>query len=122
MKKKSSKKQTCFARSNCPVACTLDVLGDKWTLLVIRDLFLGKSRYGEFLESSESIPTNILADRLKRLLEQKLVTKKLYQENPKRYAYALTDMGRDLGPLMREVVRWGETHFKGAKRARKLQS
>ncbi|MBV9894334.1 MAG: helix-turn-helix transcriptional regulator, partial [Chloroflexi bacterium] len=51
-------------RSMCPVACSLDVIGDRWTLLVIRDLFAGKRRYGEFLTSSERIPTNILAERL----------------------------------------------------------
>ena len=54
-------------RSLCPVACSLDILGDRWTLLVIRDLFAGKSRFGEFLASPEHIPTNILAERLKRL-------------------------------------------------------
>ena len=54
-------------RSFCPVACTLDVLGDRWSLLVVRDLMRGKKRYAEFLESKEGIPTNILADRLKRL-------------------------------------------------------
>ena len=58
-------------RSRCPVACTLDVLGDRWSLLVIRDIVRGKSRYGEFLDSPEGIPTNILADRLKRLHEGK---------------------------------------------------
>ena len=55
-------------RSPCPIANTLDIIGDKWTLLVIRDLFAGKTTYGEFQDSPEGIPTNILADRLKRLL------------------------------------------------------
>ena len=55
-------------RSRCPVACTLDVLGDRWSLLVVRDVMRGKRRYAEFLESPEGIPTNILADRLKRLV------------------------------------------------------
>ena len=55
-------------RSSCPVSCALDLLGDRWTLLVIRDLFRGFTRFGEFLASPERIPTNILADRLKRLV------------------------------------------------------
>ncbi len=60
-------------RSLCPVACALDVVGDRWTLLVIRDLFAGKSRYGDFLASAEKIPTNILADRLKRLEREGII-------------------------------------------------
>ena len=69
-----------FKRSTCPVACTLDILGDKWTLLVIRDLFLGKKTYGDFQSSPEGIPTNILAERLKRLVEKGIVRKYPYQE------------------------------------------
>ena len=61
-------------RSRCPVACTLDVLGDRWSLLVVRDLVRGKRRYAEFLESPEGIPTNILADRLKRLASSGIIT------------------------------------------------
>src|SRR5581483_2434864 len=65
-------------RSNCPVACALDVVGDRWTLLLIRDLLLGKTRYGELAASSEHIPTNILADRLKKLERYGLITSRLY--------------------------------------------
>lgn len=116
-----SEKPTPYPRSNCAVACTLDILGDKWTLLVVRDLLLGKTKFNEFLESSESIPTNLLADRLKRLQEQGLVTKELYQKHPPRSAYQLTEKGRALGPLMMELVRWGKTHLKGTRVAKKLR-
>ncbi|MEW5850984.1 MAG: helix-turn-helix domain-containing protein [Myxococcota bacterium] len=94
-------------RSTCPVACTLDILGDKWTLLVIRDLFLGKQRYDEFLASPEGISTNILAERLKRLEEAGLVAREPYGTHPGRMAYSLTERGRSLRPVMRAVVEWG---------------
>jgi DNA-binding HxlR family transcriptional regulator len=104
-----------FKRSPCPVANTLDVIGDKWSLLVIRDLFSGKSTYKEFQESPEAIPTNILANRLTRLLEQGLAEKTPYQERPVRYAYTLTQKGRDLGPVLLAMVKWGEKYFPGSK-------
>lgn len=110
---KSSVKAQGLKRSVCPVANTLDVLGDKWSLLVIRDLMFGKKTYGEILESPEGIPTNILADRLKRLESQGIINKEPYQERPVRYAYHLTEKGRDLGPVLKEIVRWGLTYIPG---------
>ncbi|WP_456449250.1 winged helix-turn-helix transcriptional regulator [Thiolapillus sp.] len=104
-----------FKRSPCPVACTLDILGDKWTLLVVRDLFAGKKTYSEFQNSPESIPTNILADRLKRLAGNGIVEKKPYQKHPVRYEYVLTDKGRDLGAVLQAMVQWGERHIPGSK-------
>ena len=102
-----------FKRSPCPISTTLDILGDKWTLLVIRDLFLGKRLYGEFIESPEGIPTNILADRLKRLEAAGLITKKAYQERPLRHAYSLTRKGADLLPVLTEIMRWANRHIPG---------
>ena len=66
-----------FKRSDCALACALDVIGDKWTLLIVRDLFLGRSRYGEFLSAGEGIPTSVLARRLRRLEAAGLVERKL---------------------------------------------
>src|SRR5438067_10330838 len=97
-------------RSWCPVSCSLDVLGDRWTLLVIRDLLRGKTRYGDFLASSEGIPTNILAERLKRLQEAGVVESSLYSEHPPRYEYRLTAKGRELQPVVRSMVAWGLAH------------
>ena len=94
-------------RSSCPIANALDLLGDRWTLLVIRDLlFLGKRRFGELLGSPEGIPTNILSDRLRRLEEGGLVEKSAYQLRPPRYEYQLTPKGMDLLPVLRALVEW----------------
>jgi DNA-binding HxlR family transcriptional regulator len=101
-------------RSPCPIASALDILGDKWTLLVVRDLlFMGKRQYGELLESPEGIPTNILAERLKRLEAAGLLEKRPYQTNPPRYDYHLTPKGRDLRRPLLSLVRWGNAHIPG---------
>jgi DNA-binding HxlR family transcriptional regulator len=98
-------------RSPCPIAQALDVAGDRWTLLLVRDLVLGKSRYSEFQNSREGVPTNILADRLKRMQAQGLIEKTLYQERPKRYAYALTPKGRALLPVLQAMCLWAQDHM-----------
>ena len=100
-------------RSHCPVACTLDLLGDKWSLLVVRDLMRGKRRYAEFLASPEGIPTNILAERLKRLVRQGVIRSKRYSQHPPRVEYELTPKGEDLRPVMRAMVEWGVRHAGG---------
>ena len=100
-------------RSYCPVSCTLDVLGDRWSLLVVRDVVRGKRRYAEFLESPEGIPTNILADRLKRLVAKGIVKAKRYSDHPPRVEYHLTAKGEDLRPVMRAMVEWGIQHAGG---------
>jgi DNA-binding HxlR family transcriptional regulator len=97
-------------RSLCPVSCTLDVLGDKWSLLVVRDLMRGKKRYAEFLESKEGIPTNILAERLKRLAAKGIIRSRRYSQHPPRVEYELTSKGEDLRPIMRAMVDWGVRH------------
>ena len=93
-------------RSCCPVACTLDLLGDKWTLLVIRDLMRGVSRYSDFLRSPEGIATNILATRLAMLTERGLA-EQFHEEGRKRPAYRLTERGESLLPVLRAVADWG---------------
>ena len=101
-------------RSGCPISSTLDLLGDKWTLLVVRDLlFLRKRRFGEFLESPEGIPTNILTDRLRRLEEHGVVVKSLYSTRPQRYEYRLTAIGVELFPVLRAMAEWGLRHLPG---------
>lgn len=104
-------------RSTCPVACALDVVGDRWTLLVIRDLLVGKRRYGDFLASPEGIPTNILAERLKRLEGAGLVSRVPYSERPPRVEYHLTAAGRDLGCVVDALAAWGLERFPGTARA-----
>ena len=110
MKKRKSK--TTF-RSICPIASTLDLIGDKWSLLVVRDLYHGKTTYGELAGSPEKIPTNILADRLRRLETSELILKKAYQKNPVRYVYQLSEKGKALGDVLGALVRWGKTHIDG---------
>ena len=101
-------------RSRCPIAGALDVLGDAWTLLVLRDLlFYGKHRFAEFLDSPEGISTNILAERLKRLDTCGLVERRRYQEHPPRDEYYLTRRGHDLLPVLRELIAWGQRHVPG---------
>ena len=106
-------KSMTFKRSTCAVACTLDLIGDKWTLLIIRDLFFGKTRYKEFQDSEERIPSNILADRLRRLEKASLITKTPYQERPVRYAYQLTVAGRSLGPVITAIINWASDQIPG---------
>ncbi len=115
MKKIHNRKiKECHDRSNCPITNTLDLIGDKWTLLIIRDMiFLKKKSFNEFLESPEGIATNILTDRLKRLEEYGLIEKKPYTKSPIRYQYTLTPRGEDLRPVIMEMVRWGNTHIEG---------
>jgi len=103
-----------FERSSCPVANMLDVFGDKWSLLIVRDLLLGKIRYGEFAGSPEGIPSNILASRLKRLEAEGVVVKVAYCDKPPRYQYELTEKGRDLKPVLDAMVAWAAKHVPGA--------
>ena len=102
-----------FARSACAVANSLDVLGDKWSLLVVRDLLHGKHTYGALALSPERIPTNILADRLERLESAGIVARTPYQQRPVRYSYTLTPKGSALGEVLLAFVRWGKTHIPG---------
>ncbi|MFT3829993.1 MAG: helix-turn-helix domain-containing protein [Opitutaceae bacterium] len=115
MKKARSKRSVVPARSDCPLACSLDLLGDKWTLLLVRDLLLGRRRYGDFLASPEGIPTNILAERLKRLERAGLVEKTAYQEKPVRHEYAPTAACRDLKPVLAAAAEWGNKHIPGTR-------
>ena len=101
-------------RSKCPIAGALDVLGDRWTLLVMRDvLFYDKRRFAEFLMSPEGIASNILADRLDRLESCGLVQRRKYADHPPREEYHPTARGRDLAPVLRELIRWGQLHVRG---------
>ncbi len=109
MNKKNNEK-SC-QRSDCPVSCLLELIGDKWTLLVVRDLLFGHHTFKELQESPEKVPTNILADRLKRLEKSELVRRELYQERPKRYAYHLTKKGQDLQPVMMSMISWSNKYI-----------
>ena len=109
-----------FKRSACAVANTLDLVGDKWSLLVVRDLLHGKRTYGELADSPEGIPTNILAERLKRLESAGIITSAPYQERPVRHAYTLTKKGTALGEVLLAIVRWGKEYIPGTQVLRQV--
>jgi DNA-binding HxlR family transcriptional regulator len=95
-------------RSDCPISYSLDILGDKWTLLILRDMiFNGKTSYGEFLQSSEKIATNILADRLVVLHSQGLIDKKVAGDKKSKFLYLMTEKGIGLIPTIMELTIWG---------------
>lgn len=98
-------------RSPCPVACSLDLIGDKWTLLIIRDLFLGRSHYRDFLESPEGIATNILSNRLKHLVDSGLVESRPSKQRKNSQSYHLTELGSTLSPVLQAVTDWGLSHL-----------
>ncbi len=105
-----------FTRSSCPITVMLDTLGDKWTLLVIRDLVLGKRRYQEFMSSPEKIASNILANRLAKLEKAGIIARRAYQQNPARYEYFLTEKGKGLSPVLEAIIVWGKKHYPGTER------
>lgn len=100
-----------FERSRCPITNGLDIFGDRWSLLIVRDLMLGKRRYQDLIASPESIASNILADRLKRLEAAGLVDRRAYQQSPTRYDYVLTEKGRDLQPVLEAITAWGKRYY-----------
>ncbi|MDA1073576.1 MAG: helix-turn-helix domain-containing protein [Proteobacteria bacterium] len=101
-------------RSTCPIARSLDVLGDKWTLVIMRDaLFFDRYTFADFEHSGEKIPTNMLANRLKKLVDLGLLKKVLYQQHPDRYRYEPTEMGTEIKPVLKSLARFGEKHLGG---------
>lgn len=100
-------------RSPCPIATTLDIVGDRWTLVLLRDMLNGKRRFGEFLDSPERITTNVLTDRLALMEAEGLVEKAAYQQRPPRFEYRPTGKGRDLLPVLQAMCRWANRHEPG---------
>src|SRR5689334_9644297 len=100
-------RRTSFAQWPCSIARTLDVLGDWWTPLVLRDAYYGVRRFDEF-QKGLGIARNTLSDRLHRLVDQELMEKRPYQTDPVRYDYVLTEKGRDFYPVIAAMARWGD--------------
>jgi DNA-binding HxlR family transcriptional regulator len=94
----------------CPVAKTLELVGDRWTLLLVRDLLDGKRRFQDFLAAQRGIAPNILSDRLKLMEEHGLVMRHFYSDHPPRAEYALTAKGRELGMVIGALAAWGSRH------------
>jgi DNA-binding HxlR family transcriptional regulator len=93
----------------CSLARTLEVMGDRWTMLVIRETFLGVRRFDEF-QRNLGVARNVLADRLARLVDEGVLERRRYQERPERFEYRLTDKGIDLWPVMVSLMKWGDRH------------
>ena len=98
------------SQEDCPVARSLDVIGDRWTLLVIRDLLRGRGRFGELLNSCAGISPNLLSSRLKTLEDHGMIERSFYSEHPPRAEYYLTEKGRALGPAVGALFDWGERY------------
>ena len=102
-------KWTELDENSCPVARTLSVVGDRWTLLILRDCFLGLSRFDQFA-SSTGATRHIIAARLKRLVETGVLERRPMKDGAKRSEYVLTDKGRELGPALASFRDWGRKH------------
>ena len=102
-------------RSHCPVSCALDVLGDRWTLIIVRDaLFGGATTFGDFQSAPEKIASNILSARLQKMVDCGIFTKQKDPDNKLKIHYLLTDKGKDLKEVLMAVGRWGSDHISGA--------
>jgi DNA-binding HxlR family transcriptional regulator len=96
----------------CSIARALEVVGDRWTLLVVRDAFLGLKRFQQF-EENLGVPKKVLTDRLERLVEEEVLERRLYQDRPERYEYVLTEKGRGLWTVLAHLLLWGDAHYPG---------
>lgn len=94
----------------CPVAASLDIVGDRWTLLIVRDLLRGLRRFSDLRRSVEGITSSILSDRLKRLEAEGIVERRFYSDHPPRAEYLLTGKGHELGVVVGALATWGERH------------
>src|SRR5258706_2801998 len=110
MKRTPNQQQSDY-RSHCPVNFGLESLGDRWSLLIVRDMVsIGKKTYGEFLKAEDGMATNILASRLNLLERIKVIKKSPHGEDQRKDIYSLTEKGLDLIPVLFEVVRWSAKH------------
>ncbi len=105
-----------YRLGSCPVARTLNLIGERWTILILRDLFLqGPRRYQDFQESLTGVAPNTLSARLKDMEANGLISRRLYSEHPPRLEYHLTEKGKSLGPILKALREWGRKHSETAK-------
>lgn len=98
-----------YVGQECSIARTLEVVGERWTLLVLREALAGTSRFDDF-QKQLGIARNVLQTRLERLVEEELLSRRIYHDRPPRYEYLLTEAGRDLTPVLVALMRWGDQH------------
>jgi DNA-binding HxlR family transcriptional regulator len=99
-----------YEDQNCSIARSLELIGERWTILIVRDAFLGIRRFDDFQESL-GLSRGVLADRLNRLVDAGILERRMYQERPERYEYRLTDKGRDLWPMTIALLKWGDRYY-----------
>jgi DNA-binding HxlR family transcriptional regulator len=99
-----------YEGQNCSIARALEVVGERWTLLIIRDVFLGRRRFDQ-LQESLGVARNVLTDRLNRLVEEDILERVPYSERPARFEYRLTDKGRELNVALTALRQWGDKHL-----------
>ncbi|HEY3188516.1 MAG TPA: helix-turn-helix domain-containing protein [Solirubrobacteraceae bacterium] len=99
-----------YDEQQCSVARALEVLGERWTLLVIRDAFMGVRRFDDF-QRNLGVARNVLADRLGRLVDEGILERRRYQERPERFEYRFTDKGRELWPVVMTLLQWGDRYY-----------
>ena len=100
-----------YQQESCPVARTLDIIGERWSILILRDLFLqGPRRFQDFQNSLSGVAPNTLSARLKTLEAQGVISRRQYSTHPPRLEYHLTEKGQSLGPVLKALKRWGEQH------------
>ncbi|HEY1828452.1 MAG TPA: helix-turn-helix domain-containing protein [Acidimicrobiales bacterium] len=109
-----------YPNQYCSVAATLEIIGERWTILILRDVFLGIRRF-EDLQRDLGIARNILQSRLERLVENGILVRRPYQERPLRHEYRLTEKGADLWPVLVALLKWGDQHALGGERPMVLQ-
>lgn len=102
-----------LAQEPCSVARSVAVIGDRWTLMILRDCFLGVRRFEAF-QARLGISRTIIAERLKHLTQEGVLRRVAYQDSPTRYEYRLTDKGLELHPVVMAIVHWGDRHYAGA--------
>ena len=99
-----------YEGQNCSIARTLELVGDRWTLLIVRDVFLGRRRFDELAESL-GVATNVLSDRLGRLVDDGILIREAQKDRPDRFEYRLTDKGRELNVVLLALMQWGDRHI-----------
>jgi DNA-binding HxlR family transcriptional regulator len=104
----------------CPVARTLDIIGERWTMIILRDLFLGRAKFSEFQQDSPTMPARVLSDRLKMLEQRGFIERVVYSEHPLRAEYRLTALGWTLEPVMKSLFLWGIDHTLDARQRAKV--
>ncbi len=106
----NKKNNGCGNEENCAVAKTLKIIGSKWTMLILHNMFEGRKRFGELQRSLEGISPKTLSQRLQELEQDKIISKKVYAEVPLHVEYNLTDKGKSLRRIFNDLASWGQTH------------